>query len=615
MQEPLRQQQNPARPATDAIKPRTQWEHPQPVESNESFVPRPPVDTQGIRKTVRFVVFGVVGIIALVALGAYLTSVLQQKPDPLAISVQAPGQSSPGQPTQFTVSLANQDASGALRDVTITVKADGGTIFPDAPQFATVQRSLASIGARGNDQETFSAVFWGKAGDQRSLDVAVRYKFGSTDTIYEKDSRVTTAIGSDPISLNLQTPDQVLPGQNFLFSLQYANTSAQAIANAQISFDVPQGMRMLQSDPVLANATSSSPAFPIANFAQNQKGVISAKSIVDDNQGQGKKIVAHVTIQIRGQSFEIGQTSANLLVVASPLQIRMSVQGKPDYHATIGEGLSYEVAVTNNYSYALKDVVVNADVSDPWFVPQSIQVRDGSYSSRTKTVTWNGGSDANLLALDPGKTEVVSFSVTLKSAFWQNLTNNVIGVKATVSASNKPEGVGTQIASTDQIQTKVNGTLALQAPVYFRDPKGTFVNVGTIPPRANQLNQYTVYINVATKGNDFRDLQVSTVLPGNVTFEGKVKGDTAGFVYNPRTNEIDWDISQMNAYSSKQIAFQINFIPSVAQVGRAALILDKVTFTGTDSFTGDVLVQAQEAKFSNLPDDPSMNEETGKIAP
>ncbi len=615
MQSPLEPNQNQVRPKTDAITPRTQWEHPKPVEAEESSVPRPPLDTEKIKRTVRFVVFGLVGVIALTALGAYLATVLQQKPDPLAISVQAPGQSSPGQQTQFTISLANQDASAALRDVTITVKADSGTIFPDAPQFATVQRTLPSINAQGNDQETFSAIFWGKAGDQRSLDVAVRYRFGSADTVYEKDSQVTTVIGSDPVSLNLQTPDQVLPGQNFLFSLQYANTSAQAIANAQISFDIPQGMRVLQTDPVLANATSSSPTFSVANFAQNQNAVISTKSIVDDTQGQGKKVVAHVTIQIRGQAFEIGQTSANLLVIASPLQIQMSVQGKPNYHATIGEGLSYEVTVTNNYPYALKDVVVNADVSDPWFVPQNIQVRSGSYSSRTKTVTWNGGSDSNLLALDPGKTEVVSFSVVLKSAFWQNLTNNVITVKATVSASNKPEGVGTQIASTAQIQTKVNGTLALQAPVYFKDPKGTFTNIGTIPPHANQLNQYTVYVNVATQGNDFHDLQVSTVLPGNVTFEGKVKGDTAGFVYNPRTNEIDWDISQMAAYTQKQIAFQINFIPSVAQVGRAALILDKVTFTGTDSFTGDALTQAQEARFSNLPDDPSVNEDTGKIAP
>ena len=608
-------QQNSARPTTDAIKPRTQWEHAKPVEVEESSVPRPPVDTEKIRKTVRFAVFALGGIIALTALGAYLATVLQQKPDPLAISVQISQQSNPGQVAQFSVSLVNQDASDALRDVTVTVKADAGTIFPDAPQFATVQRSLSSVSAKATDTETFSAIFWGKAGDQRSLDVAVRYKFGSTDTVYEKTSQIATVIGSDPVSLNLQTPDQVLPGQNFLFSLQYANAGTQAIANAQIVFDIPQGMRVLQTDPALPNATSSSPAFTLANFAQNQKGTISAKSVVDDSQGQGKKIVAHVTTLIRGQAFEITQTSANLLVIASPLQVRMSVQGKPEYHATIGEGLSYEVSVTNNYSYALKDVVVNADVSAPWFVPQTIQVRNGSYSSRTKTVTWNGGSDQKLLTLDPGKTETVSFSVSLKSAFWQNLTNNIITVKATVSASNRPEGVGTQIASSAQIQTKVNGTLALEAPVYFKDPKGTFSNIGTIPPRANQLNQYTVYVKVAAQGNDFHDLQVSTVLPGNVTFEGKVKGDVAGFVYNPRTNEIDWDISQMAAYSSKQIAFQINFIPSVAQVGRAALILDKVTFTGTDTFTGDVLTQSQEARFSNLPDDPSMNEDNGKIAP
>lgn len=607
-------QHEQARPKADTIAPRTQWEHQKPAQEDDEERPRTPVDAQKIRRAVRYAFFGILGIAAVSGFALYVATVFQQKPDPLAIAVDAPGQVQPGARIQFSVLISNQDASQDVRDATITVKADDGTLFPDAQGFAAMQRSLALVQARTRSSESFNAIFWGKAGDQRVLDVAVRYRFGDGATVFEKTQRVSVTIASSPVALNLQLPDQVLPGQNFLFSLQYKNAGGQAIQNARVAFEVPSGMRILQSDPQLANATGT-PLLSIASFPAGQQNVISIKSVVDKNEGQGKKIVARAFMQIRNTQIEIGRADADLLVIASPLALSIAVQGKDEYRATIGETLTYEFRVTNNYPYALKDVVVNVDVSDPWFVLPTVQVRNGSFSSRTKLVTWNGGSNRNLLVIDPGKTEVVSFSVDLKNSFWQKTIQNTVGVKATVSASNRPQGVGTQIATTAQATTRINGTLSLAAPVYFRDPQNAFTNIGTVPPRANQLNQYTVYVTVGAQGNDFRDLQVSTVLPGNVTFEGKVKGDTAGFVYNPRTNEIAWDISSLSAYATKQIIFQINFIPSVAQVGRAALILDKVAFTGTDSFTGDTLTQQQEARFSNLSDDPSVSEETGKIAP
>ncbi|MBI2634009.1 MAG: hypothetical protein HYW80_01725, partial [Parcubacteria group bacterium] len=66
------------------------------------------------------------------------------------------------------------------------------------------------------------------------------------------------------------------------------------------------------------------------------------------------------------------------------------------------------------------------------------------------------------------------------------------------------------------------------------------------------------------------------------------------FLYNPRTNEIQWKIPELVGFESREIILQIALTPSLPQVNQSVPLLEAVEITGVDKFAGsEVRVQTQ----------------------
>jgi hypothetical protein len=114
--------------------------------------------------------------------------------------------------------------------------------------------------------------------------------------------------------------------------------------------------------------------------------------------------------------------------------------------------------------------------------------------------------------------------------------------------------------------------------------------------------------------NPFENISWKTVLPANISFDGKTKGEAAGLVYNPRTGEMTWAIEKLEAYNSKTIALQLTAIPSNDQIGKLIMICDEMTATATDSFTRSEVKVTSGKIMSDLPDDDSIDANTGRVS-
>ncbi len=533
--------------------------------------------------------------------------------DAIAVTVLGPQSVQPGVATTFTVTVRNTDRSNALSDIAITTKADAGTVFPEKPLFATTQRLVEGLQPNQEHTENFSAVFWGKQNDTRTIDVTIWYKLGTLSNRFEKTISYAPRIASDAVSLRMEVPEQVLPDQLFSFSASYANAGTERIGSGTIRIELPDGFVVSKIDPNMKQ-DGADRTLAFAQLDPKSQATISVHGAIAASAGQGKQITMRVTTLVRNVPIELGAIQQNLLVVSSPLSLGISVNDKPNYALTLGEMAQYTLAFQNNSSTSLKDVVIVADISSTWFLLDTTQARQGSFSSKEKTITWNGGTDSSLRVVNPGQSGVVSFSVKIRQGFAQGQTNNTVVMHADISASNVSPSIGTAIASQANLVSKIKGMIGLTISVWYRDtsPNG-FAQSGPMPLRVNQTTAYSVHMRVSAQANDFQDVSVQTILPAGVSCSGSVKGDAQGFLCNPRTNEVIWTIPNILAYTGKELIIQVNVVPSLDQVGRMIPILGQATLNATDAFTQTSVSERTQGIMSDLPDDNSVDFNSGKV--
>jgi len=144
-------------------------------------------------------------------------------------------------------------------------------------------------------------------------------------------------------------------------------------------------------------------------------------------------------------------------------------------------------------------------------------------------------------------------------------------------------------------------------------------NSGPIPPKVGETTSYTIYWQVTNASNDAEDIRVEAVLPAHVTWLNKYKPASANLKYDTLNRKITWEIGRLPAGTGvitpvNYIAFQIGLTPSAPQINQVVELIKSSVIKGKDSFTNTNLESSDASINSDLPDDPTMGWEKGRVA-
>lgn len=606
------------------LKPRTEWVEPStaPAKNNLPQVSLPQFDftSEKIKK-----IGLLTGVVMLAGLGVVLVfSYLVNLTQPEVIGVSLYGQEivNPGEKVLFELSLSNRSQKQTLTEVSVAIRADKGTVLVDNPNLALIQKTLPNLEPGAAYKELIPVIFWGKAQEKRRVEVVVRYLPQGMTTKLEKEVIWEPRLSRAGAEINLSLPQEVLSEENFAGYFTYRNLTSKAIPNFRLILEAPPDFTLSFADPpetkqeVLEGTKNL--IWERSELIAQKEERVSFRGNVAGTDYQGKFFRASLAVPVRNTNIVLAETQEDLVIAANPLALKITIAGQTDYRANPGETLQYQISFKNNYAVTLKDVVIIADISDPWFNLNKIKSENGFFSSRNKTIIWNGGNTPQLLTLTAGESGQVQFFIDLKKSYPEQGVNNLVKLKVEISAANKPGQLGTEVLAKTELPTKINGKLVLTPKLVFRDnPQTGFVNSGSATPKVNQVTQYSLYLNLKSLANDFKNVLVKTVFPTNVSYDGKIKGDLEGtnFTFNPRTGELNWRLDYLPAYTEKQIVIQIGLIPSMDQVGQLAPVVRSIETTGEDTFTGNNFSTQTEEIYSDLPDDPIVNQESGRVVP
>ena len=472
--------------------------------------------------------------------------------------------------------------------------------------------------APGQEKEIeFKGKLIGLKGVQREVKATLSYQPAKTTARFENIANFRTEIISVPLILSFDMPEKTSSGQQITASLKYLNDSDSSFKDLAIKIEYPGGFRVSSVYP-----QPQENVWQIGTLESRQEGKILVTGIIEGERGDVQTFRAIMGTIQDGDFIPYVDTVKSCQIALPILSLEPSINGSYEYIANAGETLTYKIKYQNNSHLGVPSVKITAKFNTKALDFTSLDLRDkASFDSTTNTVMWDQTTAPELEFLDPGKSGEFIFTAKVKenlpiSNF--NDKNFVINCVVHSESNNVPLALmSQQVPDTSELATKINTKLSVDARGVYDD---TYLsNSGPIPPKVGETTSYTIYWQVTNASNDAEDIRVEAVLPAHVTWLNKYKPASANLKYDTLNRKITWEIGRLPAGTGvitpvNYIAFQIGLTPSAPQINQVVELIKSSVIKGKDSFTNTNLESSDASINSDLPDDPTMGWEKGRVA-
>ncbi len=476
-----------------------------------------------------------------------------------------------------------------------------------------------SIGVLAAGQEKvveFKGKLIGPKNSQKQLSAKLSYQPAKTNARFENVSTFVSRIISVPLVLTFDMPQRVASRQQITISLKYLNDSDSSFDNLFVKVEYPDGFKVSSSYP-----EPQENVWEIGKLDSKQEGKILVTGIIEGERGDTKLFHGYLGV-MKDKNFTAYADAVKSAQISLPvLSLVQTVNGASEYIANPGEELKYAIKYQNNSTLSIPSVKIVLKFNAQALDFTTLQLGEtGSFESVGNSITWDQTNTPELAAVGAGYQGELKFSVKVKDAMPVKAysdKNFVIYDVVNSGSVNIPLALlDQQVQDTKEFSIKVNSKLGLDAKGYYQD---TFLpNNGPIPPKVGETTSYTIYWYVTNPSNDVEDVRVEAILPFYVEWLNKFKPVSTNFQYDNLNRRVVWDIGTLPAATgalspAKYVAFQVGLTPSAPQINQVVNLINQSLITGKDSFTGVDLRTTDAQIGSDLPDDPTITWDKGRV--
>jgi hypothetical protein len=548
----------------------------------------------------------------VVVLGAVITAVIFLRAPvapATALTITPPSGVSVGEPFAVTISSAN-NANVALTGAVLTLQLpDGMSFIGDDPSERAKEYSLGDVQPGAIVAQSSTVIVTGNPSTLMAISAKLIYTSTQTpSTTYETDAATSFSAGPSVVSLSYSASANVVSGQSFPITVNYQNNGAQEVQGAEIQLKYPPAFSFVTSSAVVATGTNNT--WNVGTLAPGQNGSFTVTGTIVGPVQTQYPVTGSVLTNISGEQYTINSQPVNFTLVAPPLALTVSVNNSSTYISKAGDSLDYTLTYTNNSNVTLASVNIAANLVGQMYDFTSLQT-NGSFNSKTNTITWFAANAPALASVAPGQSGSVTFSVKTKDSFPIKLPsdkNYTLNISGTIqSPTILPNTSGTSTISVVTAQNKVGGAIALASKGYWQS--------GPYPPKVDQPTVYTIDWTITDYSTDAQNITVSAYLQSGTAFIGATSSTASSSipapVYNPGTGLITWTIPLIAAGTGivdapVSTSFTVSNTPAVNEVGDDVPLLGAASLSATDAFTGGAFSLTSNPITTALPDDKAL---------
>lgn len=557
---------------------------------------------------VRAIVIGgiIVSVIVLTLLAAASFMYFQSgffSQNRVFVTMEAPQSANSNVLSQITFRYEN-DNRARLDNVEIVVRF-GDYFVPEENQddFERVSDSqgVITIGSiKGGEKGEFilAGHFVGPRDVNANVLGTMRYVAESTSTRYEIITRSSTVITSSPVTIDIESPNEIVSGNLLDIVIKVQNTSTDTLSNIKLTIDMPEKFSLYSTEP---RATHSN-VWLIDELMPEGEKIFHVRGGLDAPIGSVQRFNAKVgTQESSGVYVAYADAIYTPRIVQSPILVNQIVEKEASEAVYAGEQLKYRVIFTNNSDIPLRNAIVTLNLEGSVLDFETLQLNNiGDYDQTNRRIVWKSADVPALRLLEPGQSGEVNFSIYVK----ENLP---------VDSERDHHFSVTSIAAID----------SEDIPSQLRENKTVLSNVSVIPVGAkvilSSVSEYvsgsqiltigekTVYkitMKISSINNDISDTIVHIPLPTHTTFES---GTIEGITYNNRSNDVMWNVGTVEHGTGvikdvKTISFNVGIVPSVDQVKKNMELVKEQKLTAMDNFVGVQIQVIADAKSTSSED-------------
>ncbi len=455
----------------------------------------------------------------------------------------------------------------------------------------------------------FKARLLGREGQSFQAKVSLSYQVKNLKARYESNTTFTTIINSVPLNFDFDLPSKIKSGGKLKFTLNYFSNINYPISNLRCKIEYPSGFEFIESEPQsLEKVEWEIPG----SLNKAEGGRIEITGEVRGEIGDEKTFQAEFGSWQNGEFILLKKAVKGVEIIRPALYIVQQINGSPEYVASPGDLLHYEIFFKNIGEEALIDMPLQVTLSGTAFDLTTLRAPDGEYETGDNSILWDWRRVRDLQFLDVQKQGKVDFWIKLKDE-WE------------ISSSKGEEMIKDKIylsQAREEFTTKVNSKLEIIQKGYFEDE--VFGNSGPLPPKINEPTTYTIIWQIKNHYNDVQNVKVKAILPENVKLTGSIfpEKETEKLFVDSESQEIIWHVGELKTghgvlaatnNETLNVAFQIAFTPNSSQRNQTPEIIGQAKVEGEDMWTKEILTETAININTTLPDDPTVTADMGKI--
>lgn len=457
-------------------------------------------------------------------------------------------------------------------------------IFPDGFQFHTAspepideQKRLWEVdklqpGMGGKIKITGQML--GEKDEVKKVSALWSYSPANFSQLFQETVEASTTITSSVLETEVEAPEQASDGQEVTYILRFTNTSAIPLERVQATVEYPDGFEFTEATQQPANADNGNNEWQWEVIASGEQQVIEIKGIMRGESGEEQEFVAQVGVLEIDNTFnkQIERTSTVLI-----LNPELSLTINAPSVVTAGEEVTITVVAENTSQLPIKELEVVLALEGELF--------DESNKAFEK-----------LERLKAGEKKEYTYKTTLGE-----LESASSSLKATASIAGAVVNASpVSFADTAVAEMKVQGEVSFTAEGRYFDEDLTKIGSGPLPPKVNNETTYVIRWNVVNNSNDLNNLEITTTLP-----EGLIWPDEAstGVEYDSSTRTVTYSEAIVRFGEEVAVEFEVTVSPIAEDLNKLLPLTGDMTFTATDSSTGEVVTQTQSRITTDLPND------------
>ena len=481
------------------------------------------------------------------------------------------------------------------------------------------RRSLGSIKAGSTVLEPVSAYLFGEKDSNKVFKLTLEYRPQGSNAILEKTADRTIKLLQSPLEITINLPKDSNAGEAIDLSVEVISNAEIVIKDLILKMDYPAGFLYQESD--LKPALSDN-VWRLGDMEPNAKRVIKIKGVLN-----GQDLVELSFRGSAGPKDDKGDVIAygfgiQSIILKKPfLSLDAIVNDKKGEIITApGETLRVKIEWQNTLSSKIYNATVEAKIKGAAVDERTIVVKNGFYRSFDKTLVWNQSSLRDLAVIEPLAESKAEFEFLIPASLPLNVikeTNPKIILEIKMKAERISEEAGKiEVENNFSSEIKISTIFKLDKKGFYYS--GPFENTGPLPPKVGQETTYTIVWSLTNSSSAVSDVIVNAFMPSYTRWLGVISPEDANVFYNEKTGEIIWRAGTVESglgilAPTRELAFQISFLPSEAQVGSVPVLVSEVLVTGKDAFTGVFLRDTKSAITTYLDTEPNFPYEKSTV--